>query len=138
MTGSFSYEEHTADVAVRVLAPSFGELCVQAARACTNLLADVDKVKPVNQYDIELMAASPEKLLFAFLDHVIYLLDANHAIICDGVLTYDERAGVLRGTLRGDSITNYDHHGDIKAPTKHELRVSINAQGASAYFILDI
>ena len=138
VSSGFSYEEHTADVKVRATGTDFPSALLSAARACTNLLTPVDRVKPVTSHPVRISANSREKVLYAFLEELVYLLDTKHFVACQGELQENEDGTVVHGTLRGDSIANYERHGDIKAPTKHELSVTSHGGNTVVHFVLDI
>ena len=120
----FSYEEHTADVKVKVIAPSFSHALVEAARACTNLLTAVESVEPKKTVEIHITGETREKLAFKFLEEIVFLLDTSHFVACSGELLFS-RGKIISGTLHGDSISNYDHHGDI-------TNVAITRESATA------
>lgn len=132
----FSYEEHTADVKVRAIGTDFPSALSAAARACTNLLTPIAFVKPQTERQLLLHASTKERALFLFLEELIYLLDTAHFVVCDANLVY--RDGVLSGTLRGDDISRYERHGDLKAPTKHDLAVQEQDSHTELTFVIDI
>ena len=66
-----------ADVAFEATGATEGELLEQAGLATMDVQVDLKSVKPKKQVSFEVKGADLEKLLFAFLDELIYLKDAK-------------------------------------------------------------
>jgi SHS2 domain-containing protein len=123
MERGFAYFEHTADVGIRAWGPTLGEAFGQAAVGLVAHMVDVSRAKAVGEAVIELEAESDERLLFAFLEEVLYVFETRLWVITDATVVLSP--GRLRATLRGEAYeaARHGHVHEIKAMTWHELHV---------------
>lgn len=133
---AFEYLDHTADVKIRASGKSFADACSHAARATTNLLTDVNLIKPNKQHSVLVKGGNKDQLLVDFLNELIYLKDTSGFVVCSAMLSQNDKG--LVGTLYGDDIANYERSGDIKAATLHELKIEEKDGVTVLEFILDI
>src|SRR5690349_21647170 len=83
--------DHTADIGLRISAPSLSELLADAGRGFSSLIvANLTAVQPVEQRTIRVTGAEPDYLLFDWLNELVYLLDHEHLIFSQFDLTHDE------------------------------------------------
>jgi SHS2 domain-containing protein len=135
----FEHLPHTADVKLRAWGATAGEAFAECARAFTNIVTDVSAVKTKQLHSLSLHAPTKEKLLYAFLNELVYLKDTKHFVPCGGALTVlEEDQWTLEGTLSGDVLSEYETHGDVKAPTYHGLTVTAIAGRVVIECVLDI
>ena len=131
--------DHTADLGLRVSAPSLTALLEEAARGLTSLLvADPSAIQAASDKSFAFPAGSPEDLLVDWLSELIYQFDvqswlgAEFRVRIDGdTATFD-----VRGEDRDE--TRHSLANEVKAITYHQLRVEPTADGWEAEFIVDI
>lgn len=126
----FRYLPHTADVKFEATGPTLQDALGEAARALTHVMTDA-VVRAVDSHPVSLSAESKEALFFDFLDHLILLLDTKGLFVSRAELDVSSTGGVwyLSGTLYGDDAANYERHGDVKAPTYHDMLVEQLSDG---------
>ena len=105
-----------------------------------NILTDITKVKTKKAFKINVSADTPEKLLFDFLDELLFYLDTEHIILSEFDLKINQEGKhyKLSCTASGDLASNYETHGDIKAPTYNEMFVKKTDSGYTIRAVVDI
>lgn len=141
-------ENHTADVALRTWGETLADIFEQAALAMTGLMYDVQAVEPREVRSVELEAPDSELLLAAWLNELLFLLEAETFLGRD--FRIDElgptddgqsRLGVrLKATVAGERDTTGRHHvrTAVKAATLHNLSVRPRNTGWEGYVLLDV
>jgi SHS2 domain-containing protein len=134
---SFALRAHTADVAVEARGAGLGDTFAAVADGLAAAMCD-EIPAGGERFDLAVDAESREALLFDYLDELIYQRDVR------GVLPVDNEARVeagetwsLRASARGvplDTVTARD----VKAVTYSEMRVERDADGWTAYVVLDV
>jgi SHS2 domain-containing protein len=121
----FAYVEHTADVGVRAWGPTLEVAFAQAALGVTANMVDLSQARVVGEARLEVEAESIDRLLFRFLEEVLFSLQTRLWVVSDldVTLSGDTR---LEATLRGEAYdaARHGHIHEIKAMTYHEMRIS--------------
>lgn len=119
----FEYFDHTADVGIRAWGKSLEESFEQAALGLVSNMVDVSKATPVGEVILELEADSIERLLYQFLDEVLFLVQTKLEVPSDIRVELD--ANKLRAHIRGEAYdaSRHGHLHEIKAITFHDLSV---------------
>jgi protein archease len=72
---------HTADVILEAWGPDLVSCCEEACAALVATFAAIDDAVPVvSEHSVHLSAGSPESLLLAVLEEVIFVLDTADAV----------------------------------------------------------
>lgn len=136
LAAAHAFEDHTADVRLRVAAPDLPTLFGEAARALGELMGgDVvagDLGEPVRA---RARARDREALLVAWIDELIYLSEVHKRVWTDIRIERLE-GGEIVASLRGpkaDALRTAP-----KAATFHELRVDESPDGVRAMVVLDV
>ncbi len=126
--------QHTADWAVRVWAPDYPTLLIQAARAMyeiTGMRLDQDqKVEHV----VELAASDDESLLVAFLSELLFLQETEN--LAFNKIRLNVSGFELQAWLSGAKIK--DQAKEIKAVTYHNLNIQRLSQGLEVTIVFDV
>jgi SHS2 domain-containing protein len=135
----FETFEHTADLGLRIRAGDWKGLLEEAARAMFSVIvANLDGVRPVEEFVVRVNAAQPDDLLHDWLSELLFRFDTQRLLLCQ----FDVQAadGSLIATVRGEPIDERRHQlgMEIKAITYHGLKVEHNATGWLAEVIVDI
>lgn len=149
MTAGYELEEHTADVALRAWGETSRDVFEQAARAMVGLMYDAAAVTPQEERRIELAAPDMELLLAAWLNELLYLLEAESFLGCEfrvEELRADEvdaqpSGGVrLRAAVVGETDLTGRHkaRAAVKAATLHDLFVRPAGTGWEGHVLLDV
>ena len=135
------YEQfpHTADIGVRVYGASLKELFENAAFSMFDVIADLEGMKSSVEQTIELAAPTPEELLVAWLDELLYHFYTRQIIFFRfeiGELS-DTR---LRATVYGRPVGANRNRlkTEIKAATYADLVIRKTLEGYQVEIIFDI
>src|SRR3989344_3112781 len=139
MSYKFLTDVAIADTAFEATGRTLTELFQSAAIALMVTLADPKTVKPVIAKVIEIKAETVDKLLFNFLDELVYLKDTDAMVFSKITVTVDEQKLSLLATVKGDTVKPAEQKlgQDIKAVTMHYFRVE-KTNGWKAQVVLDI
>lgn len=131
--------EHTADLGLRIRAPSREALWSEAGRGLFSLIvADLDSVRPTETVAFELSADDDEYLLFDWLNELLYTFESRRLLLVqfDVKLTDLRLSAVARGEPLDPGRHRMEH--EVKAITYHGLRVEQTDEGWLAEVIVDI
>lgn len=131
--------EHTADLGLRVRAPSIETLFVDAARGLTSMIAaNHDAVRPVREIAFEVPGGRLDELLFDWLSEILYAFESEHLLLSQFEVQFGESG--LKATARGEVADESRHQleHEVKAITYHGLRVEQTPDGWLAEVIVDI
>jgi len=142
MKPSYKYLEHTADVLFVAQAQGLGELFEQCALAVENAQVVLKGIKAKESKEIKLENSTLEKLLFDFLDELLYLKDTEGLIFSKFKCKIEEKNKkfLLNCTTKGEKF-NPDKHEqkvDAKAITMHMFKVEQIKDGWKAKVLVDI
>jgi protein archease len=131
--------EHTADLGLRVKAPTLEALLAEAARGLLAILvANPEAVRPVRTRTITLAAEEPTYLLFDWLSELLFAFETDKLLFSKFDLKLDDKQ--LVATCRGEPMDATRHQMDheVKAITYHRLSVEQTTSGWQAEVIVDI
>src|SRR5262245_8458335 len=131
--------DHTADIGIRVKAPSLDQLFAEAAEALFSLLIEnLTAVEPRQSFTIKVQGEDLEYLLFDWLKELLYRFDAEHWAFSRFEVSVEE--GKLEAKVFGETLdwSRYVPNHEVKAITYHGLRVERHADGWLAEVIVDI
>jgi SHS2 domain-containing protein len=131
--------DHTADVGLRVRAPTLDQLFAEAGRGFFSLIvANLESVRPVQEVTLEIEGNRHDDLFFDWLAELLYLFDTQHLLACQFEVRTNQSG--LKATVRGESVDLERHELDmeIKAVTYHGLKVEREGDEWLAEVILDL
>jgi SHS2 domain-containing protein len=135
----FETFDHTADLGLRVQAPTLNDLFVEAAQALFSLIVDdLASVNSSELIEIELFGDDREFLLFDWLRELLYRFDAEHCLFSR--FEAQVRPDGLKGAAWGEAYDPGRHElgHEVKAITYHGLKLEQTAAGWLAEVIVDI
>jgi len=142
MKPSYKYIDHTADILFIAKAPSLEELFVQSALALENSQVDVSLIKPIETKKIEVSHEKIDRLLFDFLDDLVFYKDSELLIFSKFEIIIGKKDGKyhLVCDATGDKLDHAKHDPkvDVKAITMHLFEVKEIEGGWQAQVIIDI
>ncbi len=136
MRASFELLDHTAEVKLRIRAPSFAELATEAGRAVARL--ELGRAAPAAEgayRDVVVRSPDREALLVDWLNELIWLAETERWVATE----FEVHAAtdtMLQARVRG--VTVDEAPARIKAATFHGLKVAPAADGLEAEVILDV
>ena len=139
---AFRFLEHTADLAVEIVAPTVQDLFAEAVAALTTCLVDGAAVATLEEREVALRAADLDRLLVAWLGEALAAFDIDRFLVGVAAATIERAAGeyLLRGSLRGEPIDPSRQTVEVlvKGVSYHGLRVESGADGWRATVVFDI
>jgi len=128
-----------ADTAFEATGKDLNELFQSAAQAVIDSMVNPETVKPLITKEIVKKAENVDKLLFEFLEEIVYLKDAEYMVFHDAKVEVDEEKLEMKAVLRGDTIKKEEQElrQDVKAVTMHYFEVHKNEEW-SVTVVLDI
>jgi SHS2 domain-containing protein len=133
--------EHTADLGLRVTAPTLELLMADAASGLFQIIAgDLAQIRPrpdhAERFDVA--GTDPTWLLFDWISELHAAFELRRMLFCAFDVTID--AAGLHATAQGERYDPVRHTlaHEIKAITQHELSVVETAGGWEATLIVDI
>jgi SHS2 domain-containing protein len=135
--------DHTGDVAVDVEAATLDALFEEAAVAFADIVCDAATLRPGALEPLALSAPTPDLLLVAWLDELLFQFDARDRLVAASRvrITGDDAGGYrLEGAVAFDAFDPARHAIKvlIKAVTYHALAVEPCAGGWRARVVFDV
>ncbi|MBD3236443.1 MAG: hypothetical protein GF330_07055 [Candidatus Eisenbacteria bacterium] len=126
--------DHTADVALRVWAPSVERLFVEAARGLLSLLTDPETVTAREGRRLEVSGLDLEELLVAWLNEILYRFESEGLLLAEvtsAELSAGEDDHRFGARCRGERYDPQRHPPGVgvKAATYHNLRIAPDRLG---------
>lgn len=131
--------EHTADLGLHVSAPSFEQLCVDAARGLFSVIAgDLVQIQADKQERVSIAGTEPVWLLFDMVSELHAAFELRRMLFSKFQVSVD--AAGLEATAWGEPYDPAVHSlaHEIKAITQHGLDVQHDAAGWRASLIMDV
>lgn len=131
--------EHTADLGIRVEAPSLEQAFAEAGRGLFTVIAgDLGQIRTTTVESFEVAGTDLTWLLFDWAGELHAAFELRRMLFAD----FDVAIGAagLRATARGERYDPSRHRlaHEIKAITQHELDLHETAVGWEATLIVDI
>jgi SHS2 domain-containing protein len=133
--------EHTADLGLRVVGDDLADLFQTAAGALFDaILANRGQVVVAESESVSLAAESPEDLLIAWLNELIFRSETQHRVYGQFDVRVDADGRRLTATIGGEPIDRTRHLLDheVKAATRHGLCLRREGKGWLVEVVLDI
>ncbi|MBT3323921.1 archease [archaeon] len=117
---NYEFLEHTADEKFRAYGKTLEEAFINAALATAKIMTD-DKVKPTIEKKIEIKVNTKEKLLYQFLEELLFYVDTEGFILSEVKDLEIKDNFTLTATFLGDSAEDYEIKAHIKAITYNDM-----------------
>ena len=135
--------DHTADAGAEVTAADREGLFVEALRALTDCITEVERVRPLRLQAVAVAAVDLELLLVEWLGEALYRFEVDGFLAAGAEvrISGDAAAGLrLVGELLGEAHDpdRHPHKVAVKAVTYHGLAVGRGGAGWRARLIFDI
>lgn len=132
---AFEFLEHMADIKFVARGATPAAIFKNAARALSAYVSEGRSVSQRLVTQIQIEGMDYESLLYAFLDELLYLLDAEHFVTARAAVEVEGTK--LRATLYGDDAARYTLK-HVKAATYAEMYVKETLRGWEAQVVLDV
>lgn len=137
MSAGYELVDHTADIGVRLWAPTAEEVFEQAALALFSLVCDPLETDELESVDVRIEAEAPDLLLAAWLNELLYVFEARKLVLTRfDILELGERT--LRARVAGEPLGRHVLCGGVKAATLHELSLERRGGRWEGFVLLDV
>ena len=135
---NYEFLDYTADVLFQAYGKTLGELCVNAALALQETQVKLSTVGVKRKKVITVEAMTPERLVFNFLQELVFVKDANMLLFSK--FSVKIVGNKLTAQCFGEKISLKKHelNVDAKAITMHQFSVKKTKGGWKARVIVDI
>jgi SHS2 domain-containing protein len=135
----FRILEHTADVGFEAFGSTREEAFVNAARALTYLIVELDAIDPGEEVSVQVQGTDPVSLLVNWLSELLYLHDAEGWLFRDFEIQ-SLQDDSLSAVARGEKFQRSRHQAKllVKAITYHQLALEETPRGWRAQVYVDI
>jgi len=116
----FKFLEHTADVKFQAFGKNAEEVFENSALAFKETICGKKKIKGVEEIKVTAKGKDYEKLLYNFLEEILYLLDAENFLISK-IKKIKIKGSKLIATISGDKASKYRFTNNVKAVTYNEM-----------------
>jgi len=139
MEPSFEFFDHTADMGLRVRAPTFEKLIETAADALYAAIGELKLTDDVEPFELDLPGRNRAELLRDYLDRLLFLFERHRRVLKNpSVGEFSENRLLLHGqAILVDDDRSIYHH-EVKAITYHALNIRPVPGGFEAEVIVDI
>ena len=135
------YEQfpHTADIGIRVYGKDLKELFENAAFGMFDILADLEGISGDIEKDFDLEAQTPEELLVAWLDELLYNFYTNEIIFYKFEVD-DLSPNRIKARAFGRPVgANRNRLKiEVKAVTYYDLKIKKTDKGYEVEIVLDV
>jgi len=135
------YEQfpHTADIGVRVFGHDLKELFANAAFAMFDVIADLEGMKASVTQEFSLKAETPEELLVAWLDELLYNFYTRQIIYSEfEIEELTEKNIRAKASGRPVGANRNRLKTEIKAATYSDLKIKKTEDGYTVEIIFDV
>ncbi len=127
--------EHTADLSIRVHGQDLPTLFANAARGMFALMTDLERVRPIEQRQVDLEAFDVETLLVAWLSELLWLSEES-GLYFNRFQIASLTPTRLNATAWGGPADQV--FGHIKAVTFNNLRITSTETGYEVTIVFDV
>jgi SHS2 domain-containing protein len=134
---SFEELSHTADVRMRVAAPTLGHLFSDAFASLMQTLFGTDR-KGMAMKELRLEAADTETLLMDFLSEALFICEVEGMVFADADVVTDGFS--LTATLRGEPFDRSRHAEgtEVKGISYSGMAISHDTNGYMVDILFDV
>jgi SHS2 domain-containing protein len=126
---------HTADWAVRIWAPNFWDLLIQAGEAMYALqMVKLDPTNPASTVKFSIQGDDQETSLVGFLSELLFQMDTNRLVLTN----FTFHGGKSGLNVSSQAIRLLSQSKEIKAVTYSGLKVELTPRGLEATLVFDV
>jgi SHS2 domain-containing protein len=131
--------DHTADLGLRVWAPTLRGLFEEAGRGLIGMLFDAESVRPEAEMPVEAAGGEPEEMLVDWLTEVLLAFELERFVPADLVVS-GFGADAISGRLVGETFDPARHEPRcvIKAVTYHDLEIVRAGDAFEVSIVFDV
>ena len=144
MKGMYKFFDHTADVLFVAKGETLPEVFIQCGLATEDTMVEIENVQPKEQIKILCEEIKIDRLLFDFLDELIFFKDYKQMVFSKFEIEIEKKGNkyYLLCVAHGEKLdyTRHEPKVDVKAVTMHEFKLEYSEEKKQwkAQVILDI
>jgi protein archease len=138
MQAGFELFDHTADIGIRVFAPSMDELAAPAARGLYAVIGELATAGPATPFSLDLSGDDPALLLREYLTELLVFFERDQCVIEPDSAEFNAEGLSVRGRKLAVDAAKSVYYREVKAITYHELAIRPVTGGYEATIIVDI
>lgn len=144
MAGMHKFLDHTADVFFVAKGGTLAEIFTECALATEETMVNIEKVRPKEQLKILCEEAKIDRLLFDFLDELVFFKDYRQMVFSKFEIAIEQKGNkhYLTCVAYGEKLdyTRHEPRVDVKAVTMHMFKIEYleDKQQWKAQVLLDI
>lgn len=124
----YEFLDHTSEIKILARGETLEEAFDNMAKATFEVMTDTEKIKEAKTKHVTVKAQDEEKLLYDFIDELIYLLDTEAFLLKRLENTTIKKNDGLEVTTKligdtQDDVNKYDVKSYIKSPTLSDLTI---------------
>ncbi len=132
---AYKFLDHTADIKLEVISSTKEGLFNEITKALADYLTGGKKIIQSTSREVQISGRDIQELIYKFIDEIIYLIDAERFVASSASVKIVN--GLIKGTLKGDSIDAYKIQG-VKAATYAEMDIQQTKKGWKASVVIDV
>lgn len=137
--GRFELYDHTADLGVRVTAPTRGELLRVATQSLYATIGELAPTGPAREMRLELEADDAAVLLRDYLARLLLMFETQGVMVVQAEAEeFSATRLVVRAQVRDVDRCASVFSREVKAVTYHELALRETPEGVQFNYIVDI
>lgn len=139
----YEYLEHTADEYIAAYGETLEEAFENAGKATTSVMTDLDKVRRINQEEVEVDGHDLEELLYNWLEELLVRFDSREFLYSGfnvEEIQESEEGYKLKARIQGEPFKSERHTQltGVKAVTYHMMEIIKEPNKATLKFVLDV
>ncbi|MBI4718841.1 MAG: archease [Planctomycetes bacterium] len=139
MEPAFELFDHTADMGLRVFAPTLAQLIDPAGQALYAVIGELAAGEEAREFEFDSRGSAAALLLRDYLTELLILFERESRIVVSPrVSAFDEGRLAVRGQVHRVDEARSVYNREVKAITYHELDIRRERGGYVATVIVDI
>lgn len=138
----YKFLPHTADAKFQAFGKTMEEAFSNAAYAMTDIIVDINKVKPKTRQKIAIKSEDEKALLYDFLEKLLIILDTKRFLLSkvkEIKIRKEKKGYSLNALLTGDNnLRNYQTKTTIKSVTYQEMEINQKKGRVMLQVVVDI
>jgi len=127
MKKNYEILDHTADISVKIKAASLKGIFIESSVAMMDLICNIEKVKTLKSFNINVRGISNEQLLVNWLQELLFLHEVKNFLFSKFTIN-SLKDGLITGCASGEKLDSSRHEllNHIKAVTYNNLEITKN------------
>lgn len=130
--------DHTADIGLYAYGKSLEELFAHAGQGFTQIVTEIDAIRPLLKRSISLKSETSEGLLQCFLSELIFLLDTESLLFSRFAVALSPGEARIEAEGEPFDASRHPFKTEVKAVTLHQLKIEKEGESYRATVVFDL